>query len=187
MIQTTPRIAGGSSSGAAVAVAGGLAPCAIGSDTGGSIRAPSSFCGIVGFKTSERRIDKSKACFRFHARSIPDRPDGAQCRGLRADRHGVARPVEHAGAHRSISAASSSLSPTRAALTTPSPQSPPISKTHLEAARWGRGQSHVAASPADCRMRALSGQYASFVAIEAYAEHRAIFDLPTPSAWIAAW
>ena len=56
---TTPRVAGGSSSGAAVAVAGGLAPCAIGSDTGGSIRAPASFCGIVGFKTSEGRIDKS--------------------------------------------------------------------------------------------------------------------------------
>ena len=55
----TPRVAGGSSSGAAVAVAGGLAPCAIGSDTGGSIRAPASFCGIVGFKTSEGRIDKS--------------------------------------------------------------------------------------------------------------------------------
>src|ERR1700734_2241832 len=54
----TPRIAGGSSSGAAVAVAGGLAPCAIGSDTGGSIRAPASFCGVVGFKTSEGRIDK---------------------------------------------------------------------------------------------------------------------------------
>ena len=55
---STPRVAGGSSSGAAVAVAGGLAPCAIGSDTGGSIRAPASFCGIVGFKTSEGRIDK---------------------------------------------------------------------------------------------------------------------------------
>ena len=54
----TPRVAGGSSSGAAVAVAGGLSPCAIGSDTGGSIRAPASFCGIVGFKTSEGRIDK---------------------------------------------------------------------------------------------------------------------------------
>src|SRR6202044_3094132 len=34
------------------------APCAIGSDTGGSIRAPASFCGIVGFKTSEGRVDK---------------------------------------------------------------------------------------------------------------------------------
>src|SRR6202167_3417986 len=54
----TPRIAGGSSSGSVVAVAAGLAPCAIGSDTGGSIRAPASFCGIVGFKTSEGRIDK---------------------------------------------------------------------------------------------------------------------------------
>src|ERR1700744_135440 len=54
----TPRVPGGSSSGAAVAVAGGLSPCAIGSDTGGSIRAPAGFCGIVGFKTSEGRIDK---------------------------------------------------------------------------------------------------------------------------------
>src|SRR6202044_3864842 len=54
----TPRVAGGSSSGAAVAVAGGLSPCAIGSDTGGSVRAPSRFWGIVGFKTTEGRIDK---------------------------------------------------------------------------------------------------------------------------------
>ena len=53
----TPRIAGGSSSGSAVAVAAGLAPCAIGTDTGGSIRLPAAFCGIVGFKPSEGRID----------------------------------------------------------------------------------------------------------------------------------
>ena len=54
----TPRAPGGSSSGSAVAVASGLAPCAIGSDTGGSVRIPAAFNGLVGYKSSEGRIDK---------------------------------------------------------------------------------------------------------------------------------
>lgn len=53
------RIPGGSSSGAAVSVALGIAPLAIGTDTGGSIRIPAALCGLAGFKPTADEIDRS--------------------------------------------------------------------------------------------------------------------------------
>ncbi|MBD0272258.1 MAG: amidase, partial [Acetobacteraceae bacterium] len=50
------RTPGGSSSGSGVAVAARLAPCAIGTDTGGSVRLPAAMCGITGLKTTIGRV-----------------------------------------------------------------------------------------------------------------------------------
>ena len=55
------RIPGGSSSGAAVSVALGLAVAGLGSDTGGSIRIPAALCGLVGFKSTQDRVPRSGA------------------------------------------------------------------------------------------------------------------------------
>lgn len=170
----TPRVAGGSSSGAAVAVAAGLAPCAIGSDTGGSIRAPAGFCGVVGFKTSEGRIDKS-GVFPL-SRTLdtigPLARTVADCvlidMALRGQAAASARTVDLSGVEFVV--------PDKTGVD----DAEPALAANLESVmkRLAAAGAKVTSRPVPSigAMRALVAQYGSLVAIEAYAEHRAVLE-----------
>jgi len=74
----THRVPGGSSSGSAVAVAAGLATAALGTDTGGSVRIPSSWCGLAGLKTTIGRISVHGVLPLAHTLDTP----GPMCRSV---------------------------------------------------------------------------------------------------------
>lgn len=80
------RTAGGSSGGAAAALASGMTPFEIGSDTGGSIRLPSHFCGVFGLKPTENRVSQAGHVF--------SSPDALRSFRLTASIGPMARSVE---------------------------------------------------------------------------------------------
>ena len=170
----TPRVTGGSSSGAAVAVAGGLAPCAIGSDTGGSIRAPASFCGIVGFKTTEGRIDK-QGVFPL-SRTLdtigPMAHTVEDCvlidMALRGQSSTSVRPINLAGVEFVV--------PDKSGIDDVQPAVAANLETTMKRLAAAGAKVRSAPVPSIGAMRTLVAGYGSLVAIEAYAEHRAIFD-----------
>jgi aspartyl-tRNA(Asn)/glutamyl-tRNA(Gln) amidotransferase subunit A len=171
---STPRIAGGSSSGAAVAVAGGLAPCAIGSDTGASIRAPAGFCGIVGFKTSEGRIDK-RGVFPL-SRTLdtigPMAHTVEDCvlidMALRGQTTNPVRPLDLSRVEFVV--------PDKTGID----DAEPAVAANLEDVmkRLAAAGAEVTSRPVPSigAMRTLIAQYGSLIAIEAYAEHRAVVE-----------
>ncbi|HEY9273295.1 amidase, partial [Achromobacter sp.] len=76
-----PRVAGGSSSGGAVAVALGMVSLALASDTSGSARIPAAFCGVAGFKPSRGRYDDAGMMYLSPTFDVPGiiAADAARC------------------------------------------------------------------------------------------------------------
>ncbi len=165
------RVPGGSSSGSAVAVARGLVPVAIGSDTGGSVRIPAAFNGIVGYKSSGGRYPMAGAF-----------PLSRTLDTIGVFTAGVADAVTVDAALRSLPAAQvrrASLAGRRIVVPTnivfDEVQPAVAANAHAALARLAAAGAELvpAALPAFDAIMALSARHGTIVAAEAYALLRA--------------
>lgn len=173
-----PRVPGGSSSGSAVAVAAGLVPVAIGTDTGGSIRTPAAFNGIVGFKTSEQWID-SDGVFPL-SRTLDTigvfAHDVADCYWLDLALRGVPTPLltPDAAPLRSLTL----VAPENAVLDDVEPEVRRNFIASLERAAAAGVRVRWQPVPELTQVRALIARHGNIAAADAYQWHRELLESP---------
>ena len=172
------RIPGGSSAGSAVAVAAGVVACAIGTDTSGSIRVPAAFCGLVGFKPTAARVDRTGILpLAPTLDSVgPLTTSVADAVVLDALLRGAPPPA--ARPPRASPPCRASSCPTATSPTTSSPPSRDAFAAALAALADAGAAIERRPLAALAAVRALLDEHGSLVAHEAWRVHRALLDGP---------
>lgn len=168
------RIAGGSSSGSAAAVARGIVPVAVGTDTAGSVRVPAALCGVTGFKPTFGLIEtegvyplaRSFDTIGYFGSSVQDIQTALRATGILPQATPVDRRAGAVDAHDLLSIRFAGLEDLRAVVTEPAAGLPyDAVMAYLSAERWTLFTVDGAAVD-------FGGIYATIRSHEAYRVHR---------------
>ena len=174
-----PRVPGGSSSGSAAAVASGLVPIGMGSDTGGSLRIPAAFQGLVGYQPTATRHD------RRHVYPLSATLDSVgpiahtvqDCISVDAAMHGHAAWGDDVVAPAAMNTLRF-LVPTNLVFDDAEPEVRPVFDAAVQALRTAGARIDDEAVPEFDAIAALTAKHGTLVAAEAYHWHHARVDGP---------